>query len=68
LVVEIEQVFHHCAKAFLRSGLWKPETWRPDALPSRAELAKALDRKDADLEELRRYYDEANYSTGLYRR
>lgn len=67
LVVEIDRIFHHCAKAFLRSRLWQPETWRPDALPSRAELAKALDRKDADLDFLRSYYDEANYSEGLYR-
>ena len=26
--VEIEEVFFHCAKAFLRSQLWKPETWQ----------------------------------------
>ena len=24
LVVEIEQVFSHCPKAFMRSGLWEP--------------------------------------------
>jgi PPOX class probable FMN-dependent enzyme len=30
IVVEIEEVFMHCARSFLRSGLWKPETW-PDA-------------------------------------
>jgi PPOX class probable FMN-dependent enzyme len=67
LVVEIDQIFHHCAKAFLRSGLWKPETWRPEALPARAELAKALDRQDEDLHTLRAYYDETNYSAKLYR-
>ena len=27
MVVEVEQVFHHCAKAFLRSKLWDPESW-----------------------------------------
>ena len=26
--VRIEEVFFHCAKAFLRSQLWKPETWQ----------------------------------------
>jgi PPOX class probable FMN-dependent enzyme len=67
LVIEIDQIFHHCAKAFLRSGLWRTETWQPDALPSRAQLAKALDRKDEDLASLQTYYDEANYSTKLYR-
>src|SRR5215470_13577814 len=27
--VEVRQVFFHCAKAFLRSRLWQPETWAP---------------------------------------
>lgn len=25
--VEIEEVFFHCAKAYIRSKLWEPETW-----------------------------------------
>ena len=25
--VEVEEVFFHCAKAFLRGRVWKPETW-----------------------------------------
>lgn len=25
--VSIKEVFYHCAKAFLRAQLWKPETW-----------------------------------------
>ena len=29
LVVRIRAVYMHCAKAFMRSQLWKPETW-PD--------------------------------------
>src|SRR5215212_7496314 len=28
VVVAVEQVFHHCSKAFLRSDLWRHETWR----------------------------------------
>jgi uncharacterized protein len=39
LVVEVEQVFLHCARAFKRAGLWQPERW-PDttavASPQRA--------------------------------
>ncbi|RCW42748.1 hypothetical protein DFQ14_1083 [Halopolyspora algeriensis] len=65
LVVDIEQIFHHCAKAFLRSALWKPETWNPEALPSRARIAKALDRPDDSLEELERYYG-PEYTKRLY--
>jgi PPOX class probable FMN-dependent enzyme len=30
LLVEVEQVFLHCARAFKRSGLWEPARW-PDA-------------------------------------
>ncbi|RCG27453.1 pyridoxamine 5'-phosphate oxidase family protein [Streptomyces diacarni] len=56
LVVEVREVFHHCAKASLRSSLWEPETWRPDALPHRARLAKALDRSGDSLEFLEAYY------------
>lgn len=27
IVVSVDNVFIHCAKAFRRSGLWQPETW-----------------------------------------
>ncbi|MDT0274635.1 pyridoxamine 5'-phosphate oxidase family protein [Blastococcus goldschmidtiae] len=66
VVVDVEQVFHHCGKAFLRSQLWDPESWRPDAVPTRARIAHALERKDEPLEELERYYSTATYSAGLY--
>jgi len=59
VVVEIEEIFHHCSKAFLRSGTWQPETWRPDAVPNRARLAKALDRPEDSLESLEEYYGPA---------
>jgi PPOX class probable FMN-dependent enzyme len=65
LVVEIESVFYHCAKAFMRSALWDPETWRPEALPSRPRISQAQDRPDQSLEALERYYGE-QYRTGLY--
>jgi len=67
LVVEIESVFYHCAKAFLRSQLWAPETWRPDALPSRARIAKAQEGRDESLADLETYYGE-QYAAGLYPR
>lgn len=57
VVVEIETVFFHCAKAFLRSQLWQPETWDPDGqVPRRAVLAHRLERPDTSLEELDAYY------------
>lgn len=66
LLVEVEQVFHHCAKAFLRSKLWEPESWGAVDLPSRAVIARTLERPDASVEELEAYYG-PSYADGLYR-
>lgn len=65
LVVEIEQIFHHCPKAFLRSSLWKPDTWNPDALPSHARIIKDVQPVEETLEELEDYYGES-YKERLY--
>ena len=48
LEIDIEEVFFHCAKAFLRSDAWKPESWNPTAVPSVAQIAKALTRTDIE--------------------
>ncbi|BBZ78967.1 phosphohydrolase [Mycolicibacterium anyangense] len=65
LEIDIEEVFFHCPKAFLRSDAWKPETWNPTALPSVAQMAKAVrtDWTDAQLEER---YCEDNIRRVLY--
>jgi PPOX class probable FMN-dependent enzyme len=63
--VRIEEVFFHCGKAFLRSKLWQPQTWNPEAVPSRACIAQQLERPNDSIEELERYYGEA-YRAGLY--
>lgn len=35
IVVEIDEVYMHCARAFLRSGLWQPEQWPdPETVPT----------------------------------
>lgn len=65
LEIDIEEVFFHCAKAFLRSDAWDPETWDPSAVPSVAELAKAI-KKDMSMEELEKYYGEDNMRKILY--
>lgn len=34
-VVEIDEVYVHCSRSFLRAGLWKTETWPdPDTIPT----------------------------------
>ncbi|OZM69984.1 pyridoxamine 5'-phosphate oxidase [Amycolatopsis antarctica] len=42
VVVEIDELFLHCAKAFLRSSLWEQDTW-PDrsTVPSAGRIAKS---------------------------
>jgi len=66
LVVEVEEVFHHCSKAFLRSRLWDPTTWHPEAVAARPVIARTLERQDESLEELETYYGPA-YAEKLYR-
>jgi PPOX class probable FMN-dependent enzyme len=64
--IAIEEVFFHCAKAFLRSDAWKPETWNPTALPSVAQLAKALLRTDWTDAQLEERYSEDNIRRSMY--
>ncbi|WP_342666240.1 HEPN domain-containing protein [Spirillospora albida] len=66
LVVEIDQIFFHCAKALMRSKLWRPDTWTPDALPSQARIVKEVQRTEETLEELEAYYAQASYAEKLY--
>ena len=66
LVVEIDQVFSHCPKAFMRSEIWEPSTWKPDALPSTAALCKTVLEPAETLEELEAHYAPENYVCELY--
>jgi uncharacterized protein len=66
LVVDVEEVFYHCSKAFLRSALWDAESWAPDAVPSRARIARAIEQPTATIEELEAYYG-TDYAENLYR-
>ena len=65
LVVDVEEVFHHCAKAFLRSRLWDASSW-DDPMPPRAVIARTLESPEKSLEELTAYYGPA-YAEKLYR-
>ena len=67
VVVDIEEIFFHCAKAFLRSGLWKPETWDPEGLvPRRAVIASQVEPAGMSISQLDDYYKPENYAKGLY--
>jgi PPOX class probable FMN-dependent enzyme len=59
LVVKVKAVYMHCAKAFMRSELWKPESWRPRGdmptlgaiLRDHAALAESVGELDVRLDE-----------------
>ena len=65
LLLEVEQVFYHCSKAFLRAELWSPTTWAPHELPSRAALVKAAEDTETPLSELEAFYG-PGYERRLY--
>ncbi|NDW03652.1 pyridoxamine 5'-phosphate oxidase family protein [Jiella pacifica] len=54
LVVHVEEVYLHCAKAFMRSGLWDPSTFIDrSSFPSFGAMLKdqiALDEPAADID------------------
>lgn len=66
-VVHVEQVFHHCAKAFMRSRLWEPASWDPDAVAQRPAIAHELERREDSIADLQQYYG-PGYAAGLYPR
>jgi uncharacterized protein len=44
-VIEAEEVYAHCPKAFIRSKLWDPGSWPdPATLPTPAEVSVAQQR------------------------
>jgi PPOX class probable FMN-dependent enzyme len=47
--VTVDECFFHCAKAFRRSALWKPDTWQPHKVSLGAHFARRIDR-DGDQE------------------
>ena len=66
IVVAIEQVFYHCPKSGMRSDLWQPETWQPDAVPGPAAIVKAVQNTPETLAELDDYYAPERYARLLY--
>ena len=63
VVLTVESVFIHCAKAFRRSQLWNPETWNAEA-PDACSLFNEHLGGGLDLAETRAALDES-YATEL---
>lgn len=66
LVIDVEEVFFHCPKAFRRSKTWSPETWDSEAARPYAEIALDLWRKGEDREAVMARYQDGKYDEGLY--
>jgi PPOX class probable FMN-dependent enzyme len=66
LLVEIDEVFYHCPKAFMRANLWDPATWNPTAVPSTARIVTSVQADTEEtVEELERHYG-PSYADRLY--
>ena len=65
IVVEIDEAYMHCARAFLRSGLWQPETWPdPNTIPTlRAIMCEQKDLPPPDETDGKR---QEEYRSSLY--
>jgi len=64
--ITVEECFFHCGKAFIRSGLWKPETWPQEF---RVNLGRQLANKMGGDEDVAERIEEglaASYKTTLY--
>ena len=61
IVVEAEEVYTHCPKAFVRSKLWDPASWPdPVELPTSAEVTLAHQRNpELTIEQVKRREREA---------
>ena len=63
--VEIQEVFLHCSKAFIRSALWDPESIQPRSiLPSMGEMLKDQTGDRGKIESQQEM--ELRYSNTLY--
>ena len=65
IVVDVDNVFIHCAKAFRRSGLWQPDTWDAyEQAPDATVVFNAIVDTGVDPGDMRHFL-EADYEQTL---
>lgn len=64
LAIPVEECFFHCAKAFPRANLWKPDTWTPYHISFGTMLAPKLGGDEQLADAIDAMVDE-NYRTDL---
>jgi hypothetical protein len=61
LVLHVEDLYLHCAKAMLRSSLWDPSTWPERAdIPTMGRMLKDQLALAASVSELDAYLDDSS--------
>ena len=63
--VQVEEVLFHCAKAFMRSRLWRPEAWPERHRVSFGEMYAARKKADAEVAAAIDAAVEADYQSNL---
>ena len=63
--VHIKEVFYHCAKAFIRSELWKPDTWQDRLKISFGKILAARMGADNKMADQIDEFVEQDYRTNL---
>lgn len=59
VVIDIDAVFMHCAKAFRRGGVWQPETWPSMTDTAACEMFNDIAGLDMPPAEMRTYLEES---------
>ncbi|MBX3572010.1 MAG: pyridoxamine 5'-phosphate oxidase family protein [Mesorhizobium sp.] len=60
ILVEVEAAYMHCAKAFMRSQLWHPETWpERNSMPTLGQMLKDQLALDQSAEAMDSWLDDA---------
>ena len=58
LIVEVNQMFFHCAKCMIRSSLWDPNCWPTlSGLPSLAETMVSAGKLEQSVQEMQKIVD-----------
>ena len=65
LRVRVEEVFFHCAKAFIRSKLWQPDSWPQRHRVSFGEMFAARKDQPAEVAQAVDEMVEADYRDNL---
>ena len=64
VVIDVDSVFMHCAKAFRRGSVWDPEAWPAMSETAACEMFNDISGSDMPPAEMRRYLEQ-NYAQDM---